>query len=289
MSGPLDLASTVVSIVSNDPSRRRVGGTLRLAGRFGDAAFQLELHAVPGGVEADAWGGGAVAALDGLPALVGEHDDARGFDPTHKALRHVWRTHPGMRIGATDRPLDALIVAILAQKVTTTETGRSLQALARHHGEPAPGPDGLWVLPTAGTLARMAYHDFHPLGIERRRAETIVRIARSASRIGAAAAEGSERLDATLTALDGIGPWTSALVRDRALGDPDAVPVGDYHLPNAVAWFLAGEPRATDERMLELLEPYTGHRGRVLRLLKLSGVKPPKYGPRSAPRDIRGI
>ena len=64
------------------------------------------------------------------------------------------------------------------------------------------------------------------------------------------------------------------------LGDPDAVPVGDYHHPNTVAWALAGEPRADDDRMLELLEPYRGQRGRVLWALTSAAGPAPKYGPR---------
>ncbi len=56
-----------------------------------------------------------------------------------------------------------------------------------------------------------------------------------------------------------------------------------------VAWALAGEARGTDERMLELLEPYRGQRGRVLRLLELAGVRAPRYGPRMAPRRIERL
>jgi 3-methyladenine DNA glycosylase/8-oxoguanine DNA glycosylase len=84
----------------------------------------------------------------------------------------------------------------------------------------------------------------------------------------------------------GIGPWTAAEVARLALGDPDAVSVGDYHLPNLVAWTLAGEPRGTDERMLELLEPFRGHRGRVQRLLESGGAHAPRYGPRTEVRPI---
>ena len=91
---------------------------------------------------------------------------------------------------------------------------------------------------------------------------------------------------ARLTALPGIGPWTAAEVGVRALGDPDAVSVGDFHLPNLVAYALAGEPRADDARMLELLEPYRGQRARVVRLLELSGIRRPAYGPRLSPRRI---
>jgi len=74
-----------------------------------------------------------------------------------------------------------------------------------------------------------------------------------------------------------------------ALGDPDAVSVGDYHLPSMVAWALAGEARADDERMLELLEPYRGHRARVVQLLELAGIGPPRRGPRLALHRIAGI
>jgi 3-methyladenine DNA glycosylase/8-oxoguanine DNA glycosylase len=74
-----------------------------------------------------------------------------------------------------------------------------------------------------------------------------------------------------------------------ALGDADAVPVGDYHLKDVVAWNLAGRPRGTDDEMLDLLEPYRGHRGRVIRLLTLAGDRPPKYGPRMEVNSIAGL
>jgi hypothetical protein len=87
----------------------------------------------------------------------------------------------------------------------------------------------------------------------------------------------------------GIGPWTAAEVGIRALGDPDAVSIGDFHLPNLVAWVLAGEPRADDARMLALLAPWAGHRARVIRLLESSGLAAPRFGHRLAPRSIAGI
>ena len=92
-----------------------------------------------------------------------------------------------------------------------------------------------------------------------------------------------------LRSIPGVGAWTAAEVGLRAFGDPDAVSVGDFHLPHLVSWALAGEPRATDERMLELLAPYAGQRGRVVRLLEASGIRAPRYGPRLSPRSIAAI
>ena len=274
--------------MSGDPTRRRRDGVLHLAGREAGAAFQLALRGLDDGVEAEAWGPGGAAVLDRLAAIVGDADDPHGFEPP-PALADAHRHHPGLRMGAQGRVWELAVVAVLGQKVTMTETGRALVALARRHGAPAPGPPWVWLLPGPDCLGTFPSYDLHPLGIERKRAETLGRLAREADRLERAAGRGGEALDRALTAIRGIGPWTSALVRDRALGDPDAVPVGDYHLPNTVAWGLAGEPRADDARMLELLEPWAGDRARVLRLLAVAGLRAPAYGARSTPRDIRRL
>ena len=89
-----------------------------------------------------------------------------------------------------------------------------------------------------------------------------------------------------LTAIPGIGPWTAAEVVRTAYGDPDAVSVGDYHIPHTVAWALAREVRGSDARMLELLEPFRGHRGRVCDLLAHGGIGAPKFGPRMPIRSF---
>jgi 3-methyladenine DNA glycosylase/8-oxoguanine DNA glycosylase len=114
------------------------------------------------------------------------------------------------------------------------------------------------------------------------RLEALSALPGTRAEVGAAAA-------ATLARHGGIGPWTAAEVTLRALGDPDAVSFGDFHLKNLVAFALAGEPRGTDERMLELLEPWRGHRTRVIRLLEASGIEAPRYGPRYAPPDRRAM
>jgi 3-methyladenine DNA glycosylase/8-oxoguanine DNA glycosylase len=197
------------------------------------------------------------------------------------------RTHPGLRLPRTGRVLHALVPAILEQKVTGTEAFRAYAALLRAHGEPAPGPGELLLPPAPAVLAGLPYHAYHPLGVERRRAEVIRRVASRATWLEAASS--SEEASRRLQSLPGIGPWTAAEVVRSAFGDPDAVSVGDYHIPNIVAWALAGEPRGTDERMLELLEPYGGQRGRVQRLLEVGRVTAPRYGPRMAPRRIAAL
>jgi 3-methyladenine DNA glycosylase/8-oxoguanine DNA glycosylase len=138
-------------------------------------------------------------------------------------------------------------------------------------------------------VAALPYYELHPLGLEQRRAVTVIRAAQKASWLQEAVDMTPAEALARLRAIPGIGVWTAAVAAQTALGDADAVILGDYHIPNLVSWALAGEPRGDDARMLELLEPYRGGRARVVRMLELSGIRAPKYGPRTRPRDIGSI
>ena len=286
---PLDLGLTLGPFRhgDGDPSIRIDGNEAWLAFRTPDGPATLRLEQAHPDIAATAWGPGAAAGLESIPDLLGEHDDDSGFHPGHRRLDELRRRFAGLRLAASGRVLEALVPAILGQKVTTRESWRSHRRLLRAHGEPAPGPADLLVPPPPAVLAALPYEDYHPLGIERRRAETIRRAARVAARLEAA--PDSATLERLLLALPGVGPWTAAFVIHASFGAPDVVPTGDYHLPNTVAWLLAGEPRADDVRMLELLEPYRGHRMRVIRLIKAAGVHAPRYGPRAAVRSIDRI
>ncbi len=284
--GPLDLAATLGPLAHGRGDRTiRIGrGEAWLALRHPEGAATLHLALMDGTLRGTAWGDAARSALAGVPALVGEEDDPERLVARHPLIRRLQRTNPGLRLPRTGRVFHALVPAIIEQKVTGTEAFRSYAALLRAHGEPAPGPADLLLPPQPAVLAGLPYHAFHPLGLERRRADLIRRVAARADWLEAAvtAGEATRRL----RSLPGIGPWTAAEVVRSAFGDPDAVSVGDYHIPNIVAWALAGEPRGSDERMLELLAPYAGQRGRVQRLLEVGRVTAPRYGPRMAPRSI---
>jgi 3-methyladenine DNA glycosylase/8-oxoguanine DNA glycosylase len=298
---PFDLRRTlgIHARGRSDPSMQfEVSGSAWRATRTPDGPVTLFLQARDGTVRARAWGPGCSWALAGLEGLLGLDDEPAGLVPQHPAVASAVRRVAGLRIGRTRAVLEALLPAILEQKVTGDEARRTLRGLVRSYGEDAPGPPGLRLPPAPEILARLPYHAFHPLGLERRRAELFRAVCRDAARLeglgAAAAGPAADPADrdlayAALRALPGIGPWTAAEVGLRAFGDPDAVSVGDFHIPNMVAWALAGEPRGTDERMLELLEPYRGQRGRVIRLLELAGFEAPRHGPRLSPRRIDGI
>lgn len=288
---PFDLGSSLSELPcgARDPSCQVRDGQLWWARRTPAGDVLLHLRQVGTEVDARAWGPGAAWTLDGVPELVGARDDLDGFVAHDPVVARAHRRSPGLRIVRTGLVADLLVRTILEQKVTGIEAKRAWAAMIREWGEPAPGPwrpdeGGLRLPPTSARFAAEPYESFHRFGVERRRADVIRRAASRIDRLEQAAAMPPSDARARLTALPGIGVWTAAIVQRLCLGDADAVEVGDYHVKNVVGWNLAGEPRATDERMLELLAPYDGHRGRVVRLLPLGGQWAPRYGPRLAPK-----
>lgn len=293
MNGALDLRRTLAPLSHGprDPTIRFATGRVWRATRTPEGPAAVALVHSDGEITAEAWGPGAERALADVPAFLGLIDEPVPVPPLHPLVAQLARRNSGVRIPRTGAVLESLVPAILEQKVTGQEAWRAWTGLIRVHGEPAPGP-AEWRLrlgPSPATLAGLPYYAYHPFGIERRRADLIRRVASRAAWFEAIVDLPLPDAYARLTAVPGIGPWTAAEVGVRALGDPDAVSVGDFHLPNLVAYALAGEPRGDDARMLELLEPFRGQRARVVRLLELSGVRPERRGPRLSPRGIEGI
>ncbi len=232
-----------------------------------------------------AWGPGAVWSADRAPLLVGANDDDGDFSidrSTYDLLYRTWRQHIGVRTPCTLAVWELLFRVILEQKVTGQEARESYSSLLKVLGEPAPPAPGppLTLPPDPGLVANTPHHVFMAANVERKRADTIRQAASYAHRLDEAASISLDETYRRLRAIPGIGEWTINEVGVLALGDGDAVSVGDYHLKNWVSWALAGEPRGSDERMVELLEPYRPYRARMMRIIGLSGLKAPRYGPR---------
>ena len=121
------------------------------------------------------------------------------------------------------------------------------------------------------------------LHIDPARSRAVVMAARVADSIERISGLDGDEADSRLRSLPGVGVWTSAEVRQRALGDPDAVSFGDYHVAKDIGWALTGE-QMDDLQLAELLEPWRPHRGRVQALVTMAGLRRPRHGPRMAPR-----
>lgn len=272
----------------HDPCARFVDGAFWYASRTPDGPGTLCLRRAGALVHATGYGPGGDWLVDRADAIAGLRDDVSAFPglaSAHPVVARLARTHAGLRLPATGQVFPRVLRAILEQKVTGTEAYRGYARTVRRLSERAPGPvDGLWLPPDPAAIAATPYWAFHPFGIEQRRAETLRRAAAAASRLEAC--RDSREATARLVAIPGIGPWTAAEVVRTGYGDADAVSVGDYHIPNTVAWALAREPRADDARMLALLAPFAGHRGRVCVLLEAAGIGAPRFGPRAPIRSF---
>ncbi|MEV7226256.1 DNA-3-methyladenine glycosylase 2 family protein [Polymorphospora sp. NPDC051019] len=272
----------------HDPCARFVAGTFWWTARTPDGPGSLALRRSGTELVAEGFGPGADRVVDRADAVAGLRDDLTGFAEvaaTHPVVERLAHAHRGLRLPATGQVFPRLLRAVLEQKVTGKEAYRAYAATVRRFGTPAPGPvANLWIPPEPAAIAAQPYWVFHPFGVEQRRADALRRAAAAADRLERCA--DSAEATARLTAIPGIGPWTAAEVVRIAYGDADAVSVGDYHIPNTVAWALAGEPRGDDARMLALLAPFTGHRGRVCALLDAAGLHAPRFGPRMPLRSF---
>ena len=237
-------------------------------------------------VAAAAWGPGADWVLDQLPAMCGGEDDPSGFRPVHPAVHLAARRFPGWRIPRTGLVLEALIPAVIEQKVTGQEAFAGYRHLVHRFGERGPGAGaarGVWVPPAARTWARIPSWEWLQACVDAARSRPAVQAAAAAGRLEECVAMAPADAERRLRAIPGIGGWTAAEVRQRALGDADAVSFGDSHVAKNVGWALIGR-EVDDAGMAELLEPYAGHRYRVQRLLELAGAGRPRRGPRMPPR-----
>jgi 3-methyladenine DNA glycosylase/8-oxoguanine DNA glycosylase len=230
----------------------------------------------------EAWGGGAEEFLERLPELLGADDDDSDFEPRDPTVAAAHRRVPHLRLGRTRRVLEALIPAIIEQRVPGADAFRSWRLLVTKYGSPAPGPapEGMRLPPSWQQWRDIPSWEFHRANVDPRRAQTVVGCARRGESLERLVSWPAAQAREALQSLPGVGVWTSAETAQRAFGDPDAVSVGDYHISKMVGWTLLGHP-VDDDAMLELLEPMRPHRQRAVRLLEVSGLA---YEPRRGAR-----
>ncbi len=238
-----------------------------------------------------AWGGGAQEFVEMLPAMLGLEDDASDFVPRDPTVAAAHRRVPHLRLGRTGLVLEALIPAVIEQRVPGADAFRSWRVLVSKYGTPPPGPApaGMRVPPAAEVWRNIPSWEFHRANVDPGRARTVVTCARRAASLERLVSRPAAQAREALTSLPGVGQWTAAETAQRAFGDADAVSVGDYHIPKMIGWTLLGRP-VDDAGMLELLEPMRPHRHRVVRLLEASGLAyEPRRGARLPVQHIRSM
>jgi len=274
-----------------DPSHHvDTDGSLWRAVCTPDGPATIHLIARGSEVEAKGWGAGSSWVLASLPVLLGANDDASGFpaDQLPDALRQPWRRlSRGWRVPRSGLVTEALIAAVLEQKVTGVEARRAWRSLLIEVGDIAPGPVPLRVTPIPERIRRVPSWQWHRWGVSPQQSATILRLLASPGRIEQCASLPMTEVRRRLLSIPGVGEWTVAETAQRALGDADAVSFGDFHLAHHVVYAFTGSRDGTDEQMGELLAPFAGHRYRVQRLVETAGILRPARGPRATIADHR--
>lgn len=290
---PVDVARTLGPLRhgGRDPSfRRDRDGLWWRASTTPEGAATVALRVDRDGVHHAAWGSGSDWIMATVPGWLGAQDDRSDFKPADPIVGRLDSRFPGLRLGRTNRIWDTLVAAIIEQKVTSAEAHLAWRSLLLTAGATAPGPfgDRMRVPPTPEALLALTDWQWHRIGLDGQRRRTLRAAATVADRLEAVVGMGAQDAARRLQVVPGVGIWTAAETMQRAVGDPDAVSVGDYHTPSLVGWALIGE-RIDDERMLELLEPFRPHRQRVVRLIESGAPRPARHGPRAAVRNYRSI
>ncbi len=297
--GDVDLRNTLqpIGIYGIDPTHRWTANSFAKAVLTPDGPGTMRVDwNSSGDVTAEAWGSGADWLLDTAERWVGLADDLTGFDSSlHPKVERWWREHGNFRMASLGVVWQELVLVLLGQRVTTEEAAKSWNRMCRTWGEPAPGPDDLWLPPAPETIAALTYRELHRVNVERRRAEAILLAARRANRLEEAAAMSSTDALQRLTALPGLGLWTATATMVSTHGDPDVIVLRDYGMPTMVNYAFTGDAtrlppdEGGDEIMSEHLEPWRGHRQRIVRLLFAAKVNAPRRAPRAFNPDIRRL
>jgi 3-methyladenine DNA glycosylase/8-oxoguanine DNA glycosylase len=219
----------------------------------------------PGRIDVTCEGDGADWLRARARGLLGADDDVSTFQP-EGVVGRLWSRMHGDRVGATGTVWHDLTWFVVQQRIRRTDAAVQWRRLVTTFGEPIDDLEGLYTPPVPERLARAAPWSLRALGIDARRATTLIEAARVADRLHRLVDEPRDEALARLGSITGVGPWTRACMAAMTWGDPDTVITGDSGIPSLIAQVLAGERWADDDRMLELLEPHRPHRYRVLRL-----------------------
>lgn len=159
-------------------------------------------------------------------------------EPINATLHADFPAGDGLRLPGALDGFELAVRAVLGQQITVAAARTLSSRLVERLGEPLDTghPQLNRLFPDADTLARVEPQVLGELGIVRQRQTALQAVARAVldGALDLSAGTDPERCAQALLALPGIGPWTAQYIAMRALRWPDAWPVGDVALTQAL-------------------------------------------------------
>jgi len=204
----------------------------------------LEVHLAPGGTHLNV--NVSLADTSNLQAVIERSRRLFDLDADSAAINaHLCgdpllaksiKARPGLRIPGAWDAFEIAVRAVLGQQVSVAAARTFAQRLAATYGEVLKNPSTpelSYLFPTPEALMDA---DLSAIGLTGRRIDTLRGLSRAfaSGDLGLDMACDLMDIEARLTALPGIGPWTAQYIAMRAFGEPDAFPTGDLGLLNAI-------------------------------------------------------
>jgi AraC family transcriptional regulator of adaptative response / DNA-3-methyladenine glycosylase II len=176
-----------------------------------------------------------VAVLERVKRLFDVEADSTAIN---KVLGTLAKDRLGLRVPGSFDSFEMSVRAILGQQISVKGAGTLAGRIVTRFGTPfdIPVPSLGYLFPSPLRMANAALDEIGRLGITRRRAETIIALARAINR-GGLILEPGNRVEGTLRLLrniPGIGEWTAQYLAMRALSWPDAFPHTDLGIGKAL-------------------------------------------------------
>ena len=183
--------------------------------------------------------------------LLGTDQDLSGFYEhcrEDQGMSDIIQRFHGLHLPHTPTVFEALVLAILGQQIAAN-VARIIRTLMIETYGPNQAFDGetYYAFPRPHTLAALSVEQLRAMKLSQRKAEYVQGIAKTAPEVSPVGLESlhemtDEEVVRKVVELRGVGNWTAQWLLIRALGRPDALPLGDLALRRAVSRiFFEGE------------------------------------------------
>jgi len=265
-----------------DPTATLSEGHFRKSFVTPSGVCSVRVAAVERGVEITCEGAEAGQKLAELVSSFEVDDGHETFLPEHPLLRRLRRDQIGLRLLRVPWLFDVACGAVLQQRVRFADACKDWRNIAERFGERDLA--GSVAFPSSSVLSGIPSWELEGLGIDAKRVRALIALAREVRMNPLRMEMSYSELRGRLGRVPGVGPWTVETTLGFGAADPDALPLGDLYLPHIVSYALTGKAEGNDDRMVELLEPYRGHRFRVVRLLYGARLTLPRMASRRPTR-----